>query len=135
MTLTNGLMIAAVLLSPLVALSVERWRRKENQQSALERDVLYDLIRARAATRGPQQVPVSAEIMERALNSIPIIFSKNKKIAQSFAEFQEASAGGTPAPIRDQRLVSLILTICRQLRYKEVEESTIKNVLFLGREP
>ncbi|MCK4391826.1 hypothetical protein KAX17_02875 [Candidatus Bipolaricaulota bacterium] len=47
---------------------------------------------------------------------------------------QEFSVTRDPA-IRDQKLISLLLTICRRLGYKKVEESTVKNVLFLGRKP
>jgi len=131
----DSLMIAAVLLSPLIALSVERWRRKADRHSEREREVLYDLVRSRAATRDPHQVPESAEVMERALNAIPVVFSRDKKITGAFREFYEASIGTVSPTIRDQKLISLLLTICRRLGYKNVEESTVKNVLFLGRKP
>ena len=135
MDVTDGLMIAAVLLSPLVALSVERWRRQADRRSEREREVLYDLVRSRSATRDPHQVPESAEVMERALNAIPGVFSRDKEITGVFREFYEASTGTASPEIRDQKLISLLLTICRRLGYKKVEESTVKNVLFLGRKP
>jgi len=135
MDLMDGLMVVAVVLSPLIALSVERWRRRADQQGEREQELLYDLVRARAATRGPEQVRESAEIMERALNAIPIVFSGNERIADAIREFHEASSQAVEPAIRDQKLIGLILTICRQLGYKQVEESTIKNVLFLGRNP
>lgn len=135
MDLMDGLMVVAVVLSPLIALSVERWRRRAGQQGEREQELLYDLVRARAATQGPEQVPESAEIMERALNAIPIVFSGNERIANAIREFHEATSQAVELAIRDQKLIGLILTICRQLGYKQVEESTIKNVLFLGRNP
>jgi len=135
MSIQEGLMIGAVLLSPLVALSVERWRRKANARAEREREVLFDLVRARAATRGPQDVPESTEIMERALNAIPVVFSRDGEITRAFRSFYEASAGAGSPELRDQRLVELLLTICRRLGYKKVEESTLRNVLFLGRNP
>jgi len=97
--------------------------------------VLFDLVRARAATRGPDQVPESAEIMERALNAIPIVFNHDSEITGAFRAFYAAGTGTSNAESRDQRLVDLLLTICRRLGYKKVEESTLRNVLFLGRKP
>jgi hypothetical protein len=135
MNVTDGLMIAAVLLSPLVALSVERWRRKADARSEREREVLFDLVRARAATRGPNQVPGSAEIMERALNAIPVVFSHDTEIRGAFRAFYEARTKDGSVQSGDQKLVDLLLTICRRLGYKKVEESTLRNVLFLGRKP
>jgi len=127
----DGVMIAAVLLSPLVALSVERLRRQADQRGERQRAVLYDLIRCRSATHEPHQVPESAEVMERALNAIPVVFSYHKEITTAFQEFYEASTRGAGPAIRDQKLISLLLTICRRLGYRKVEESTVKNVLFL----
>jgi len=135
MDLTDGLVLAAIVLSPLIALSVERWRRRADRQGARERELLYDLVRARAATRGPAQVRESAEILERALNAIPIVFSGSERISNAFRDFHEASSQAAKPAIRDQKLIGLILTICRQLGYNKVEESTITNVLFLGRNP
>lgn len=135
MDLQNALLLAAVLFSPLVALCVERWRRGADQQNEREREVLYDLVRARAATRGPHQVRESAEILERALNAIPIVFSRNDRITAACKEFYDATSQHATPATRDQKLIRLILTICRQLGYEKVEESTITNVLFLGRNP
>jgi len=133
-SVTEGLMIVAVLFSPVIALSLERSRRRVDRRSEREREVLYDLVRARAATRGPHQVRESAEIMERALNAIPVVFSRDKKVTAAFRGFYEASTGTTSPEIRDHKLISLLLTICRRLGYKDVEESMVKDVLFLGRE-
>lgn len=135
MDVVNGVMVAAVLLSPLVALSVERLRRQADRHNEREREVLYDLIRCRSATREPRQVPESAEIMERALNAIPVVFSHHKDITDAYRGFYDASTGNASPEIRDQKLIGLLLTMCRQLGYKDVEESTVKNVLFLGRKP
>ena len=133
MNVTDGLMITAVLLSPLVALSVERWRRKADARSEREREVLFDLVRARAATRGPNQVPESAQIMERALNAIPVVFSHDSEITKAFRAFYDAGTQTSNPESRDQKLVDLLLTICRRLGYTKVEESMLRNVLFLGR--
>ena len=137
MNVTDGLMIAAVLLSPLVALSVERWRRKADARSERERDVLFDLVRARAATREPNQVPESAEIMERALNAMPVVFSHDTEITTAFRSFYDANTNtqASSSESRDQKLVALLLTICRRLGYEKVEGSTLENVLLLGRDP
>jgi len=138
MDVSGGLMIVAVLLSPLVALSIERWRREADARREREREVLFDLVRARAATREPNQVPVSKEIMERALNAIPIVFSDHDEIIGAFNEFYDtitATKASKSQELRDQKLVKLLLTICRRLGYKNIEESTLRDVLLLGREP
>jgi len=133
MSIQDGLMIGAVLLSPLVALSVERWRRKADARAEREREILFDLVRARAATRSPEQMPESKEIMERALNAIPVVFSRSTSITGAYRTFYDTMGSTADQAIKTQKLVDLLLTICRELEYGKVEESTLKNILLLGR--
>jgi len=133
MSIQEGLTIGAVLLSPLVALSVERWRRKTDARAEREREILFDLVRARAATRSPAQMPESKEIMERALNAIPVVFSRSAKINGAYRAFYDTMGSTANQDIKTQKLVGLLLAICRELGYKKVEESTLKNILLLGR--
>lgn len=135
MSIQEGLTIGAVLLSPLVALSVERWRRKADARAEREREILFDLVRARAATRSPEQMPESKEIMERALNAIPVVFSRSARITAAYRIFYDTMGGTATQAIKTQKLVDLLLAICRELGYREVEESTLKNILLLGRDP
>jgi len=131
MNLSEGLMIAAIVLSPLVALTVDRWRQRNDRRKQREQEVLYGLVRGRSALRDPHCAPQTAQMMEQALNAIPIVFSRYEKITSAHCDFYEAKRQEDEPAVQDQKLIALILHICRHMGYTNVDEESISRVLYL----
>jgi len=122
--------VVAILVSPAVAMLVASWSREKNNRYQRQYEILYDVIRTRAATRPPHR---NSDILEAALNSIPVVFSGNQGVIDAYQKFYESTQRGDSEELRTEQLVSLLLTISRAMGYEGIEESTIKNIMQVAR--
>ena len=117
-------LVATVFAPGIAALvvfrSIGRKRRRES-----EYEVLHDLVRARGATSGTH---LNADIFESALNSIPIVFCNNQAIVDACNAFLDSIDRSDPVEVRTKKLVTPILTMCRELGYTSIEESTVMRI-------
>ena len=131
MELRDILTILAILFSPMVALGVAAWMRGSAERSRRQYEVVYDLARAKAALLPPH---LNKDVLEGALNAIPMVFCKNEKIVDAYEELAKARARGEPEESSTEKLVSLILLICQEKGYKEVRKSAIETVLQVAKD-
>ena len=123
--LISLLTLVAAIVSPGIAALVVFWGIGRKRRREREYEVLHDLIRARGATSGAHR---NADIFESALNSIPIVFCKNQMIVNACNAFLDSTDRPDPPEVRTKILVTLLLTICRELGYTSIEESTVKRI-------
>nr|AGF93117.1 hypothetical protein FLSS-17_0025 [uncultured organism] len=130
MELTQWLTIGALCLNPLAILAVfylEKWWRRGEWERRRKEEVVYNLMGARGGTR----TTLNAKELEKALNSIPIIFNDNQKIIEAYNSFKEENSRQNPdSDVLTNKLTKLIQTVCRETGY-DVEESTVKDILNL----
>lgn len=129
MELSEILVIIAIISGPLAVFFLEKyWRRKEWKRRRKE-EVVYNLVGARGGTR----TPLHAKELEKALNSIPIIFSDKDEIIEAYNEFYEVRNQGN-SNLATEKLVKLILKICREMGFEDIEKSTVRKILTLHTE-
>ena len=131
MELRDVLTILAILFSPMVALGVAAWMRGSAERSRRQYEVVYDLVRAKAALLPPH---LNRDILEAALNAIPLVFCKKEKIVDAYEEFVKGRAQGESEKPSTDKLVSLIFLICQETGYKEVRESAIRAVVQVAKD-
>lgn len=71
-TIADGLIILATLLSPLIAVQVQKWIEQATERRSAQRQVFYDLMATRATRIAPKHV--------EALNRIDIEFNAKNRL-------------------------------------------------------
>ena len=69
MTISDGLIILATLLSPLIAVQVQKWIERSTERRNAQRSIFYALMATRATRLAPEHV--------QALNRIDLEFGKS----------------------------------------------------------
>ena len=128
-------MVVAVISSPLVAFRISRryWQADCHRQR--QQDVLYDLVRGRPALSDAptgRARSETADIMERALNAIPVVFAGVAKIADAFDEFYNAKVANRDGTTVNELLTTLLVAICHHMGYKDATANEVRRVLTLG---
>ena len=122
----DWLTIAAIVLGPifatLIALWMEARRRKQEWRLKQERELLYDLIRARAGFNAPR----NRELLESALNAIPFVFHDSPEVIEAYNQAYEAISNHKENGV--QRLTELIKVVCERVGYKNVSRETVENI-------
>lgn len=127
MQLSELITIIAIITGPIAVFILEKLWRKAEWKRRRKEEVVFDLVGSRAGTK----TPLNAARLERALNSIPVVFSDNDEIAQAYNNFYEIKVKGRDPQLATDKLITLILTVCREMGYGDIEESTIKNIVNL----
>ena len=128
MEIGEWLTIIAIISGPLTVFFLEKWWRRKEWKRRRKEELVYNLVGGRAGTK----TVLNAKEMEKALNAIPVIFSDNQEVMNAYQEYyQESSRDNPDNDLATEKLVSLILTVCREMGFSEIEESTVKNFQML----
>ena len=122
----DWLTIVAIVLGPiaatLIALGVEARRRRRDWRERLKTEVLYDLVRTRAGFN----VARNRDVLESALNAIPVAFHGDTAVMEAYKKAHRALS--SMAANKHKAIITLIQAIYKHLGYKDVDTETIENV-------
>jgi len=120
---------AAVLFAPLVALCLERWRRRREHEKRWKTDILIAVIRNRSASVAPEAVPQSAEALEQALNEVPVAFRGERQVIAAWETAYDAATSRSDAA--NGSLTNLIMTMVRSMGLRGMELSHVEHVFLV----
>ena len=122
MTVSDWLVIVAIIVSPIIALRIQTWREKRK----IKRERQMKIFRTLMATRGGRLLRRHVE----ALNMIDIEFHKSKGIVNAwkllldnFVHYPKENEPDYDAKLRacskksDELLVDLLHTMAKELKY------------------
>jgi len=122
----DWLTIAAIVVGPIVATMIALWvearRRRRDWRERLKTEILYNLVRARAGFN----VARNRDILESALNAIPVAFHGDAIVMEAYKKAHAALSSRGQS--RHEAIVALILAVYKHLGYKNVDAEAIENI-------
>lgn len=122
----DWLTILALVIGPISAALIALWhearRRRQVEIEKRKVDVLYDLVRSRAAFNTTR----NRDVLESALNAIPVIFKDDNSICDK----HKAARGAVGSSRFEPLLTELIQTVCAHVGYEDIDSEVIKGIFF-----
>lgn len=129
--LEGWLTIIAIVLGPLLAIVVQRWRDSRRERIARQQVIYKQLLLTLKVPMNPRHVD--------ALNSIPLEFYRDSKVMEAWRLY--TSHLGDTAMLRNanqrwgekkfELLVDLAYEIGRMLGYTHIDKATLKDNLYV----
>lgn len=129
--LEGWLTILAIILGPLLAFAVQRWRDTRRDEVERKRQIYKQLLLTLKVSMAPRHVD--------ALNSIPLEFYQDSKVMQAWRLYTShlndlamlKNANLRWAEKKFELLVDLAYEIGLTLRYTHIDKATLKDNLYV----
>ncbi len=119
MEFKDWITIAAILLSPVFAVSITLWYQKRANKKDIKEDIFFTLMENRSAFY------ISQETVQ-ALNSIDFVFQDDEKIINLWSAYYDSLNPLNHDPVKSSRLyIDLLSVIASHLGYKKLTQMQI----------
>ena len=110
--ITDIVMIVAVLVGPISAVLITLWAQNRNDERSAQRGLFLTLI-------GERKSVITSKTTTQALNSIDVVFSKNKKVKELWHKYY-ALLAQAPSEERGHTWIELLSAMSENLKRKGV---------------
>lgn len=111
--------VAAILLSPVIAVLVTLWYQSRKEKRDIKLDIFFTLMENRAS------LSISDEFV-KAINSIDFVFDGDNDIKQGWTAYYNSLSSKNPDPaIQGHLYIDLLSAIATHLGYRSLRQTEI----------
>ena len=119
-TISDGLIVAATIIGPIIAVQAQKWVERYREARSQKLAVFSTLMTTRATRVAPDHV--------RALNTIDIVFRKNRAVIDHWRDYQDALS-----PINqttEEKFIDLLYEMSANLGF-DFDKVMLRRVVYL----